>query len=388
MGERVFSLPDPGEGLTEAELIAWLVAEGDDVELNQPIAEVETSKAVVELPSPYAGRIVRLHAQPGNMVPVGRPLVTFHVPGAADALQPEGSDVHGYAARRSSPDADVGSAAPSRAHSARATPAVRKLARDLAVDIGAIEGSGPGGRVSAGDVRAASGTWAATVSEDLRSTREELTPVRRRIAENLSEQAAIPQVTTFRTVDASALEAFRAELGVSPLPVVVSALCRCVAEHPRMNASWDGEHVSVHAKVNVGLAADTERGLVVPVLRDAERRGIGELAGEIRRLAAAAREGRLGVADMANATIAISNTGSYGSEAGTPILSPGTAVTMALGVIAPRALVVDGAVVARPACTLSLTFDHRVLDGAAVGRALTDLLDVLQESARLRDLPR
>ncbi len=388
MGERVFSLPDPGEGLTEAELIAWLVAEGDEVELNQPIAEVETSKAVVELPSPYSGRIARLHAQPGTVVAVGRPLVTFEVPGGDDAPRAEDTAVDEYAARETTHDADVQSAAPPGAGAARATPAVRKLARDLGVDIGTIEGSGPQGRVSAEDVRGASGPWAATVSEDLRSSREELTPVRRQIAENLAEQAAIPQATTFRTVDASALEAFRAELGVSPLPVVVAALCRCVAEHPRLNASWGGEHVDVHGKVNVGLAADTERGLVVPVLRDAGGRGIGELADEIRRLAAAAREGRLGVADMANATIAISNTGSYGSEAGTPILSPGTAVTMAIGVIAPRALVAAGAVVARPACTLSLTFDHRVLDGAAVGRALTDLVDVLQEAARLRDLPR
>ena len=144
----------------------------------------------------------------------------------------------------------------------------------------------------------------------------------------------------------------------------------------------------MHAGVNVGVAVDTEHGLVVPAVRDAGRLGISELAGEIRRVAEAARAGTAKGADLTGATVGVSNTGSYGSEAGTPLLTPGCAVTLAMGVIAPRALVVDGAVVARPACTLSLTFDHRVLDGATAGRALTDLVDLLQDPVRLRDLPR
>jgi 2-oxoisovalerate dehydrogenase E2 component (dihydrolipoyl transacylase) len=144
----------------------------------------------------------------------------------------------------------------------------------------------------------------------------------------------------------------------------------------------------VSRSVHVGLAADTERGLVVPVLKDAGSKGVAVLAEEIRRLGEAARAGTLGPEELTGATVAVSNTGSYGSEAGTPILSPGTAVTMALGVIAPRALVVEGQVEARPAATISLTFDHRVLDGAAAGRALTDLVGLLQSLERLRDLPR
>ena len=211
---------------------------------------------------------------------------------------------------------------------------------------------------------------------------------RKAIAANLERQAAIPQVTTFRTVDCSALEPFRAELGVSPLPIVVAALCRTISAHPTVNARWGADGVVERPDVHVGLAADTERGLVVPVVRDAHMLGVAALTTEIKRLAEAARAGSLTPEELTGATIAVSNTGSYGSEAGTPILSPGTSVTLAIGVIAPRALVVGGNVVARPACTLSCTFDHRVLDGAVVGRALADLVELLASSERLGDLPR
>ena len=189
-------------------------------------------------------------------------------------------------------------------------------------------------------------------------------------------------------MDCTALDAVRRELAVSPLPVFVAALCAIVPDHPLVNARWTPEAIHTWSQVNVGIAVDTERGLVVPVVHAAGGLGIPDLATEIGRLAGAARDGGLLPADMAEATIAVSNTGSYGSEAGTPILSPGSSVTVALGVIAPRALVVDGEVVPRPAATLSLTFDHRVLDGAAAGRALTDLVDILQSEERLRDLPR
>jgi pyruvate dehydrogenase E2 component (dihydrolipoamide acetyltransferase) len=203
----------------------------------------------------------------------------------------------------------------------------------------------------------------------------------------LTRQAAIPQVTTFRTVDCTALEEFRRGLGVSPLPVVAAALCRTISGHPIINAAWDGDTISMRAAVHLGIAVDTEHGLMVPVVRGAEAMGIGALGTEIKRVAELARGGRLAPADTHGATVGISNTGSYGSEAGTPILTPGSSVTIAVGVIAPRALVVEGEVVARPACTLSLTFDHRVLDGAAAGRALTELVGIVQDADRLRDLP-
>ena len=169
----------------------------------------------------------------------------------------------------------------------------------------------------------------------------------------------------------------------------VAALCRTIAAHPILNAAWADDAILVHATVHAGIAVDTDRGLFVPVIRDAGSRGVADLSEEIRRLASAARAGSLSPDEATGATISVSNTGSYGSEAGTPLLNPPNAVTIALGVIEPRALVTGGgAVEARWACTISLTFDHRVLDGAAAGRALTDLVHLLEDADALRELPR
>jgi 2-oxoisovalerate dehydrogenase E2 component (dihydrolipoyl transacylase) len=375
MAERVFTLPDLGEGLEEAIVSAWLVAEGATVELNQPFVEIETAKATVEVPSPFAGRVAKLHVGAGETLAVGAPLATFEVEAAAGAT------------------------------SVTAAPAVRKLAKDLGVDLSMVSGSGPGGRVTRGDVEslARSGVRAAsypatlpsggpatgwTVGSNSSSEEIPVSPIRRAVAERLSEAAAIPQVTTFRTVECTALEAVRRNLGVSPLPVFVRALSEVVKDHPMLNATWTDVALLVHDKVNVGIATDTERGLVVPVVMDAGSLGIGEIASEIDRLARAAREGSLKPTNTSGETIAVTNTGSYGSEFGTPLLNPGHAVTIALGVIAPRALVIDGAVEARPACTLSLTFDHRVLDGATVGRAFGALVELLESRERLDTLPR
>jgi pyruvate dehydrogenase E2 component (dihydrolipoamide acetyltransferase) len=391
VAERVFAMPDLGEGLEEGKIVRWLVAAGDAVALNQPLVEVETAKAVVEVPSPFAGRVVTLHGGEDEDVPVGAALVTFDVEGADRGDDPAVAGAPSMAEVRSR-DASI-ERGPADGP-VKTTPPVRKLAKDLGVDLSTVRPTGPGGRVTDDDVRRAArrteeGATAATMRDDLRVERLAADPIRASIAETLSRQVQIPQVTTFRTFDATSLEAFRRELSVSPLPVVVAALCRTIDEHPLVNATWSGDHVDLRAKVNVAIAVDTERGLMVPVLQDAGRRGIADLGAEIARLAEAARAGSLAIADIAPmATIAVSNTGSYGSEAGTPILSPGTSVTLALGVIADRALVVEGTVVARPAATLSLTFDHRVLDGAAAGRALTTLVELLQSDRALRDLPR
>jgi pyruvate dehydrogenase E2 component (dihydrolipoamide acetyltransferase) len=356
----MFAMPDLGEGLEEGEIVAWLVAEGDEVLLNQPIVEVETAKATVEIPSPHVGRVATLHGAVGDTVPVGSALVTFTVADEAD---------------------EDGGSAPAASSRVTATPAVRKLAKDLGIDISSARGSGPGGRITVEDVRAWDAGWTRTVSRPV-------TPVRREIARRLTDVAAIPQVTTFRTLDCSALDAFRRELEVSPLPVFIAAMARTCADHPLLNSSWGDDSIHEFHAVHVGVATDTDYGLMVPVLRNAQATGIATMAAEVKRLAEAARGGHLHPDDLRGATIGVSNTGSYGSEAGTPLLNPGNAVTIALGVIAPRALVVDGEVAARLACTLSLTFDHRVLDGAAAGRALTDLVELLKDPARLRDLPR
>ncbi len=404
MAERVFALPDLGEGLEEATITAWLVKEGDPVSLNQPIAEVETAKATVEIPSPFAGTIDRLHGKVGEIVKVGAPLVTFEVEDKGEAPE-EGAGL-----------------AP-----VPATPAVRRRAKELGVELGGIAGSGPAGRITHEDVdRAArSGTpvaaevrapgeegqappgegMAPAVEREQRAgaralwtmlmpTDAEVRPIsmiRRTIAENLTRVVReVPQVTTFRTLDSTALEAFRREAGLSPLPIVVRALADVCKDHRSLNASYMAEQgeIWLHRRVHVGIATDTERGLLVPVVRDVGHLTLGEVAAEIQRLASAARDGSIRIEEMTGGTITVANTGSYGSEFGTPIINRAQAAILGLGAIAPRALVVDEEVVARPACTLSLTFDHRLLDGATAGRAFGDLVAALSSPDRLEALPR
>jgi len=390
MAERVFNLPDLGEGLEEAEISAWLVAEGDEVQLNQPLVEVETAKAVVEIPSPFAGRVARVHASAGSTLAVGAPLVTVEV---------VGEEVAGVAGEAPAPPARphltpsapdlAGLPRPASTSAAAATPAVRALARSLGVDLASVAGSGPGGRITREDVEHAAAGVSPAADVDVEVVR--ISMVRRAIAENLARVVReVPQVTTWRTVDCSALESFRGELRMSPLPIVVKALAEVCREHRWMNGSYLSERgeIHLHRKVHVGIATDTERGLVVPVVRDVGTLGISGVAAEIGRLAALAREGRLAPADMAGGTITVTNTGSYGSEAGTPILNPPQGAILARGVSEPRALVVAGKVEARPACTMSLTFDHRLLDGATAGRAFGALVEILEDAERLAALPR
>lgn len=372
MSERTFALPDLGEGLEEATVDAWLVAEGDEVRLDQPIVEIETAKATVEVPSPFAGRVAKLHAAAGATLKVGDPLVTIEADDAGPAVVPAN-------------DSPVRSEGPRTA-----TPAVRRLAKELGVDLGSLIGSGPGGRIAREDVeRAAGGGRVPTVravTVDQNTAERPLTSVRRTTAERLIEAAKVPTVTTWRTIDCSALERVRAELRLSPLPIVVRALALVSTKHPSINASWSDRAILVHRRVHVGVATDTDRGLLVPVVLDADRLGVREIADRIGELVAAARDGGLTPAQVTGHTITVTNTGSYGSEAGTPLLHLPDAVIVGLGAIEPRALVVDGAVVARPACTLSVTFDHRILDGATVGRALNDLVALLEDEDALRRL--
>jgi pyruvate dehydrogenase E2 component (dihydrolipoamide acetyltransferase) len=361
MAGRVFELPDLGEGLEEAEIGVWLVKEGETVSLNQPLVEVETAKATVEIPSPFAGVVVRLHAAAGQVLKVGAPLVTVEVAGVPDVDAPPGPPA--------------------------ATPAVRRLAKDLGVDLSGLVGTGPGGRIVREDVEISARVPPLDADVEVIP----VSMVRRTIAQNLVRAVReVPQVTTFRTVDCTALEDVRRALGVRPLPIVVRALAEVCAHHPMLNASYlaDRGEIHVHRRVSVGIATDTDRGLLVPVVRDAGSLGITQISLEIARLADLAREGSLSPTDMAGGTITVTNTGSYGSEYGTPIINPPQGAIIALGVIESRALVVDGQVVARPACTLSLTFDHRLLDGAAAGRAFGDLVQMLESHERLEALPR
>jgi pyruvate dehydrogenase E2 component (dihydrolipoamide acetyltransferase) len=447
MAERVFALPDLGEGLEEAEVVQWLVAEGDVVELNQPLVEVNTAKALVEIPSPFDGRIAKLHAEAGAVVNVGSAFVTFEVEGADaeappdDASQaPAGAQAGVQAAVETSPeDAEAetpdpgdgepganggggprrravlvgygvaeeedeapapGPVAAERTGPVAATPPVRRLAKDLGIDLATMQGSGPDGRITREDVERAAASATAGPTPTWADGDVERIPVRgirRLVAEKMARSVReIPHVTTFLTVDCSQLAAFREEMErrngrrVSPLAVVVRALVEVVGRHPLLNASFDQQasEIVVHRPVHVGVATDTERGLMVPVVRDAASKGILAMADEIARLSDAARAGSIGPDEMGGSTITVSNVGTFGAEYGTPIINHPESAILATGVIEPRALVVDGEVVARPAMTMSLSFDHRLLDGAQAGRALRDLADLLESPFELGRLPR
>jgi 2-oxoisovalerate dehydrogenase E2 component (dihydrolipoyl transacylase) len=406
MAEREFLLPDLGEGLEEAEIVKWLVAEGDEIVLNQPLVEVNTAKALVEIPSPFAGKVAKLHGAEGEVVFVGKPLVTIEVEGEAEppAAKPKRTPVLvGYGVEEEEPPSAAG-VQPDRARRADkggpvpASPPVRRLAKELGVDLSSVAGTGPDGRVTREDVEKAAQQEPSRATPQRES--EERIPVRgtrRLIAEKMSRSAReIPHVTSFLTVDAFYLDQFRRELQeqsgerISPLPIVVRALVDTCREHRMLNASFDADahEIVLHGPVNVGIATDTERGLMVPVVRDAQTKGVVELARDIGTLTTKAREGKSSPDELVGSTITVSNVGTFGSEFGTPIINYPEAAILAMGVMELRALVVDGEVEARPAMTLSLSFDHRLLDGAEAGRAMRFLGDILESPFQLGALQR
>jgi 2-oxoisovalerate dehydrogenase E2 component (dihydrolipoyl transacylase) len=424
MSVRAFLLPDLGEGLEDAEVVAWRVAEGDHVELNQTLVEVNTAKALVEIPSPWEGVVEKLHAADGDVVKVGQPLVSIRVEDAAEpthdaiqAAQEVGPDAAedakpkrravlvGYGvAEEEEPAAAPGGGGTKRAGDRRsgpvpASPPVRRLAKEMGVDLAAVTGTGPEGRVTREDVMAAATSAGRTphIRPAEGDERVAVRGVRRLVAQKLARSAReIPHVTTFLTVDATNLEAFRGELQkqtgsrVTALPVLVRGFIEVIKEFRALNASFDADNseIVLRRDIHVGIATDTERGLLVPVVRNADGFGIQELAGEMGRLVRAAREGTSAPEDLTGSTVTVSNVGSFGAEYGTPIINHPESSILAIGVIEPRALVVEGQVEARPAVTLSLSFDHRVLDGAEAGRAMRSLGDLLESPFRLGALPR
>jgi 2-oxoisovalerate dehydrogenase E2 component (dihydrolipoyl transacylase) len=420
MAVRDFLLPDLGEGLEDAEVVAWRVVVGERVELNQVLVEVNTAKALVEIPAPWEGVVEVLHAAEGDVVKVGLPLVSIRVDGDEEARPKRTAHLVGYGVEEEEPAVVTRPASPSRKEGedespVATSPPVRKLAKELGVELSAVKGTGPGGRVTREDVLAASApdqtppgelnpvTAQGMIREIQAHSRpsetgssDERVPirgVRRLTAEKMALSAReIPHVTTFLTVDASAIEAFRSgfEPKVTALPVIVRAFVEILKDHRYLNASFDSNasEIVLRGDVNVGIATDTDRGLLVPVVRGADRMGIGALSAEISRLVEAARAGRSGPEELTGGTVTVTNVGSFGAEFGTPIINHPESAILAVGVIEPRALVVDGVVEARPAVTLSLSFDHRVLDGAEAGRALRDLGAVLQSPDKLAGLPR
>lgn len=432
-------LPDVGEGLTEAEIISWMVQPGDTVELNQTVCEIETAKSLVELPSPHAGVITELLVPEGTMVPVGQAILRLEVvsaagepassapsdaaedahgadtapvrgaTGASDAIEVEegGAVLVGYGtvapAKSRRGKREHATVAPSAdAHgSIIAKPPIRKLAKDLGVNLGELVGTGHGGEILREDVLRATardGLFREASTTQEPTVREQKIPVkgvRKAIAENMVASAfSAPHVSVFVDVDATRTMEFVRRLKaspefegvkVSPLLIFSRALIWAVRRNPEVNASWGDEEITVHNYVNLGIAAATPRGLVVPNIKDAQDMSLIELAQAIQQLAETARLGRTQPAEMQGGTITITNFGVFGIDTGTPILNTGEVGILAMGSIRQKPWVVDGQVIPRWVTTVGGSFDHRVVDGDIVSKFVADVASVIEEPALLLD---
>jgi 2-oxoisovalerate dehydrogenase E2 component (dihydrolipoyl transacylase) len=439
-----FKLPDLGEGLTEGEILQWMVAVGDTITLNQPIVEVETAKAAVEVPSPFAGVVTTIHHPAGTTVDVGAVIVSVDtdptagpldlVPAPA-AIEPATGNgrtpnLVGYgpktatatrrpragapvpapaslppsslpspppetAARVSAAAVGQAAAALAGALPVRAKPPVRKLAKELGVDLAALTGTGPGGIITRSDVEGA-GSLApqavpAAYDPAARERRIPVKGVRKAMAEAMVGSAfTAPHVTELLTLDVTPtmelVQRLRAlpelaEVRVTPLLLVAKALLLAVKRNPEVNSTFTDTEIVVKDYVNLGIAAATPRGLLVPNIKDADRMSLVELARALQDLVTTAREGRTSPADLARGTITITNVGSFGIDTGTPILNPGESAILCFGAIRPMPWVVDGQVVVRQVTTLALSFDHRHVDGQLGSQLLADIGRVLADPA-------
>jgi pyruvate dehydrogenase E2 component (dihydrolipoamide acetyltransferase) len=471
MAEKEFKLPDVGEGLTEADIVAWHVKPGEAVEDGQIIVEIETAKAVVELPCPWDGTVTRLLAEEGQTVDVGVPIIAVEVAGQATPDRAERASVAAPAPAESAPDDDEAGAhsvlvgygvktssttrrarrtaagrpetaevptapevpveAPELATEPRATepraperrvaaarapakptlakPPVRKLAKDLGISLAALAGSGPDGSITRDDVQRAatadtqarsaqSGNGSRTATSPTVPGGEERIPVRgvrkHMAAAMVSSAFTAPHVTEFLQVDVTetmaALRRLRelpefAELRVSPLLFVARALLIAVARHPLVNSSWDAaaEEIVVKHDVNLGIAVAAERGLIVPNIKRADALTLPDLARGLQTLTETARAGKATPADLSGGTITITNVGVFGVDAGTPILTPGETVILAFGQVKEAPWVVGGQLAVRQVCTLSLSFDHRIVDGELGSAVLRDVGSMLTDPLRI-----
>ena len=464
MALKDFALPDLGEGLTESELVSWHVAVGDTVELNQPLAEVETAKALVELPSPFAGVIRKLYAEEGTTVLVGAPIVAFELegaggdapdpaPDAADAsAKPErepvlvgygppveggnrparrarkgGGDTRGSSSdspdsRRSSSDSPdsrrSSSDSPSESRiettppeTPKSTPPVRKLARDLGIDLATVTGTGKNGLITREDVEAAasggslregrsaassgseSGAQGAATGE--RETRTRIQGVRKHTAAAMVQSAfTAPHASEFLTIDVTPTMELIATLKESSafrgkrlnlLTVVAKALCIAVGRNPSVNSRWDegAQEIIQYHYVNLGIAAATPRGLMVPNIKDADSLDLVGLADALSALVETAKAGTASPAELSGGTISITNIGSFGIDAGTPILNPGEAMILALGAVKRMPWEFRDEIALRQVLTLSVSFDHRLVDGEQGSRFLADVGAILANPAVL-----
>lgn len=437
-----FILPDLAEGLTEAEILQWMVAVGDEVELNQPFVEVETAKSAVEIPSPYAGVVTEILRDAGETVDVGSPIITIDTDPNGEALAapeaPAAPDAASNGAKIGETTADgrtavlvgYGAKAPTTVRRARkgaapaaapapapapvkpapaapapvvatpvvvgtvlAKPPVRKLAKDLGVDLHALVGSGPQGSITRDDVQSAASAPASVesvvsspvVAPSAGDTRIPVKGVRKLTAENMVASAfTAPHVTEFLTVDATRLlktvekmretDEFKG-VRVGPLALLAKGVLLAIKRHPMINSSWDAANGEIVVKehVNLGIAAATPRGLIVPNVKAAEKLSTKELAEALVALTSTARDGKTPPADMSGGSFTITNVGVFGVDTGTPILPPGEAAILAFGAIKDMPWVHKGKVVPRKVTTLGLSFDHRIIDGELGSKFLADL---------------
>jgi 2-oxoisovalerate dehydrogenase E2 component (dihydrolipoyl transacylase) len=382
MSRFVFKLPDVGEGVAEAEIVEWKIKVGDRVEEDQPLVDVMTDKATVEITAPVSGVVAELHGEVGSLRPVGSPLIEFDT-GEAKAAAPKAE----------TPKADTAKPAePAKSESAAKTlaaPAVRKEAADLGVDLAAVKGSGPEGRVTHADLKPAAKAPAPVAGDD-GVTEVKVIGLRRRIAEQMRQaKTRIPHFSYIEEVDVTELEALRAHLNATRkegqpkltlLPFLIAALTRTLPDFPQINARFDDDAgiVRRYRAVHVGIAAQTDAGLMVPVLRHAEQRGVWDIAAEIARLASGAREGKLASEELSGSTITLTSLGPMGGVAHTPVVNWPEVAIIGPNKVVERPVVQNGQVVVRKMMNLSSSFDHRVVDGwdaAAFIQALKGLLE-------------
>ena len=344
-----FKLPDLGEGLTEGEVARWLVSEGQDVAEDEPLVEIQTDKTTVEIPSPAAGVVSKILVGEGEVVPVGTVLVVIGGDGVAPVPEQSRKSVSGSEPQSPSVSAGTG----------RATPLVKRIARELSVDLASLSGTGPGGRITEADVRGAAGEQVAQSHKPSEGRREPLRGVRRLIAEHMSRaHREVPAVTWVEECDFS-----RIDLKLL-VPTVLKACAQALQEFPELNARLEGDAIVYLDRYDLGVAVQTEQGLVVPVVRDCATRSIDELRAEVDRLAEAARAGKLRPEELRGSTFSVTSAGKIAGLFQTPIVNHPEVAILSIGRVADRPVVRGGEVMIAPTGYVSVTFDHRVIDGA------------------------
>jgi pyruvate dehydrogenase E2 component (dihydrolipoamide acetyltransferase) len=354
-----FKLPDLGEGLTEGEIARWLVSEGQDVAEDDPLVEIQTDKTTVEIPSPAAGKVARILVAEGDVVAVGTVLVVI----GEDGAEPSSAATQGRTQGQTqgqSPAVETGRV--------RATPLVRRMADELGVDLASVEATGPQSRVTEEDVRRA-----ASGAEPEEGRREPLRGVRRLVAEHMARaHREVPPVTWVEECDFGAVELKRL------VPATLKAVAESLREFPELNARLEGEGIVYLDRYDLGIAVQTDQGLVVPVVRGCDEKSLDELEAEVTRLADAARAGKLKPEELRGSTFTVTSAGKLGGLLTTPIVNHPEVAILSIGRIAERPVVRDGEIKARPVGTIAVTFDHRVIDGARAAEFGLAVIDRLQ----------